>query len=70
LPSRRRVLSGRQVAAILEANGFAFVSQRGSHWKYRRGDRVVVVPDHDPVRRGTLASIVRQSGLPAELFAG
>jgi len=28
----------------------------------------VPVPLHDPVRRGTLLSIIRQSGLPKTLF--
>jgi predicted RNA binding protein YcfA (HicA-like mRNA interferase family) len=28
----------------------------------------VVVPDHSELRRGTLLSIIRQSGLPRSLF--
>ena len=28
----------------------------------------VPVPDHDEIRVGTLQSIIRQSGLPHELF--
>ena len=28
----------------------------------------VPVPDHDEIRIGTLQSIIRQSGLPRELF--
>jgi hypothetical protein len=28
----------------------------------------VPVPLHDPVRRGTLLSVIRQSGLPKSLF--
>jgi len=67
-----RHLSGREVCAILEAHGFVFVRQRGSHRIMQRrlaGSTVTVpVPDHNELRTGTLLSIIRQSGLPRELF--
>ncbi|QOY87527.1 type II toxin-antitoxin system HicA family toxin [Paludibaculum fermentans] len=67
-----RVLSGREVCRILEASGFVNVRQRGSHRiMQRRVDGTtftVPVPLHDPLRSGTLSSIVRQSGLPRTLF--
>lgn len=71
-----RVLSGRQVRAILESNGFVFVSQKGSHMKMRReietdGATVTyatVVPNHKEVAIGTLGDIIRQSGLDRALF--
>jgi predicted RNA binding protein YcfA (HicA-like mRNA interferase family) len=46
------VLSGSEICRILEQNGFVAVHQRL----------------HDPVCRGTLLSIVRQSELPRSLF--
>jgi len=40
-----RLLSSQEVAGILTHNGFTFVSQRGSHQKYRNaGGRAVIVP--------------------------
>ncbi len=67
-----RVLNGREVCAILAANGFGQVRQRGSHMIMQRqgpaGTTTVPVPDHREVRRGTLLSIIRQSGLPRALF--
>ena len=67
-----RVMSGREVCAILEANGFLRVRQRGSHIIMQRssaaGTTTVPVPDHNEVRRGTLRSIIRQSGLDRALF--
>jgi len=72
-----RSLSGRQVRAILDANGFVFVSQRGSHIKMRRTIEdengvssmlTVIVPDHRTIQIGTLTSIIRQSGLERGLF--
>jgi predicted RNA binding protein YcfA (HicA-like mRNA interferase family) len=67
-----RVLSGSEICRILERNGFTAVRQRGSHqiMQQRRETTTITVPVplHDPVRRGTLQSIVRQSELPRLLF--
>ena len=56
------VLSGRDVCEILVRNGFAEVRRRGSHIVMQRrdatGTTIVPVPDHNPVRRGTLRSII------------
>jgi predicted RNA binding protein YcfA (HicA-like mRNA interferase family) len=67
-----RVLSGSEVCRILERNGFAAGRQRGSHQimqkRLKTTTITVPIPLHDPLRRGTLLSIVRQSGLPKSLF--
>ena len=69
---RLRVLSGRQVCAILARHGFVVVRRRGSHIVMQRktseGTVTVPVPDHGEIRVGTLQSIVRQSGLPRGEF--
>ncbi|MBI4670592.1 MAG: type II toxin-antitoxin system HicA family toxin [Chloroflexi bacterium] len=67
-----RVLSGRQVCKIMSKHGFQEVRQKGSHIIMQReqGDSTttVPVPDHKELRIGTLLGIIRQSGLPRELF--
>ncbi len=67
-----RVLSGKQVCAILHAHGFEQVRQRGSHIIMQKkigGSTITVpVPDHKELRTGTLLSIIRQSGLDRGLF--
>lgn len=67
-----RVLSGREICAILAQHGFVEVRRRGSHVvMQRRAEETtttVPVPDHGEVRIGTLLSIIRQSGLPRSLF--
>ncbi|MDO8680154.1 MAG: type II toxin-antitoxin system HicA family toxin [Acidobacteriota bacterium] len=67
-----RVLSGRDVCKILEADGFVAIRQRGSHivMQKRSGDTTttVPVPDHPELKAGTLSSIVRQSGVARTLF--
>ena len=67
-----RVLSGREVCALLATFGFVEVRRRGSHVVMQRrspeGTTTVPVPDHDEVRIGTLLSILRQSGVPRRDF--
>jgi predicted RNA binding protein YcfA (HicA-like mRNA interferase family) len=70
--ARLRVLSGRAICRILEANGFIEVRRRGSHVVMQRrtdtGTITVPVPDHPEIKLGTLLSIIRQSRLPRERF--
>jgi predicted RNA binding protein YcfA (HicA-like mRNA interferase family) len=60
----------RKVVRALESIGFAYIRTRGSHAIYRRSDgRVVVIPEHGTIKRGTLSSILRQADLtPAEFL--
>ncbi|RME91867.1 MAG: type II toxin-antitoxin system HicA family toxin [Verrucomicrobia bacterium] len=66
------VFSGAEVCEILQAHGFQLVRQRGSHLVMQRrveGSTITVpVPNHRVLRIGTLLSIIRQSGLPKEVF--
>ncbi|HOX60837.1 MAG TPA: type II toxin-antitoxin system HicA family toxin [Candidatus Magasanikbacteria bacterium] len=52
---------------VLESKGFFFVSQTGSHAKYRKMGNptlTVIVPIHgNEVQYGTFRSILRQAGL-------
>jgi predicted RNA binding protein YcfA (HicA-like mRNA interferase family) len=65
-------MSGAQAAAVLRAQGFVEVRRRGSHvvMQKRLSDTTITVPipDHKELRIGTLSAIIRQSGLPRELF--
>lgn len=67
------VFSGHEVCGILAAAGFQHVRTRGSHALMQAQDaeghsRSVPVPLHDPVKKGTLKSIICQSGLDQALF--
>lgn len=55
-------LSGAEVAKALERAGFGHVSTRGSHAKYRKDDRTVVVPLHRSLWAPCAPSCVRQIG--------
>ena len=72
-----RVFSSRDLIRMLESNGFKQVRQKGSHIvlqkemslsKANSQTITLIVPKHDEIAIGTLASIIRQSGLSRELF--
>jgi predicted RNA binding protein YcfA (HicA-like mRNA interferase family) len=65
-----RLLSTAEVVGLSLAHCFIFITQRGSHLKYRddNGHTVIVTAGRREMPQGTLASIIRQSGLPKELF--
>jgi predicted RNA binding protein YcfA (HicA-like mRNA interferase family) len=65
-PRRLPISSGTRIVRALEKDGFEVISTRGSHCKLRRGSATVIVPLHDEVRPGTLASILRASGISPE----
>jgi predicted RNA binding protein YcfA (HicA-like mRNA interferase family) len=55
------------VVKVLESEGFFFISQTGSHAKYRKEGHptlTVIVPIHGKdIKYGTFKSILRQSNL-------
>ncbi len=56
-------ISGRDVVRALEGAEFEHTSTKGSHAKLRHLDgRVVIVPLHKSVARGTLSSICVRPG--------
>lgn len=62
----------RIVVKVLIEKGFIFVSQTGSHAKYRKlgsSTLTVIVPIHEKeIRYGTFRSILRQSKLKEGYF--
>jgi len=63
LPSSQKIIN-----ALLK-NGFIFISQRGSHQKYRKEGKTVIVPSpRKEIPIGTFRSIIRQSGLDPDQF--
>ncbi len=56
-----RDLSGRNLAKALSKLGYEITRQTGSHIRLttnRNGEHHVTVPDHGPMRVGTLGAIV------------
>lgn len=67
-----RIFSGGELCGLLVTNGLEAIRQRGSHRIMQKrtsdGTITVPVPLHSELRRGTLLSIIRQSGLDRKLF--
>ncbi|MBI2541251.1 type II toxin-antitoxin system HicA family toxin [Candidatus Woesearchaeota archaeon] len=66
------ILSAREVLKALNSVGFQITRQSGSHiilMKFVDGKKfTVVVPKHDEIAKGTLLSIIQQSGIAKEEF--
>jgi predicted RNA binding protein YcfA (HicA-like mRNA interferase family) len=67
-----KLYSSKEVIQILEKNGFMYVSQKGSHVKYRRTGNptltVIIPAERKQIPVGTFNSILRQSNLTKEDF--
>ena len=64
LPSSQKIIN------TFLRNGFIFVSQRGSHKKYRKEEKTVIIPaPRKEIPLGTFRSIIRQSGLNPKEFS-
>jgi predicted RNA binding protein YcfA (HicA-like mRNA interferase family) len=69
--SKLPLVSGREVVRALAKIGYERDRQRGSHIVLRQvaePHRRLTVPDHDEIAKGTLRSIIRESGLTVEEF--
>lgn len=64
--------SSRQIIGVLQAKGFIYVSQRGSHVKFRKFGKsaltVIVPANRKEIPMGTFKSILRQANLSEEDF--
>ena len=65
------VISGIKVVKALSKIGYEIDHQTGSHMILRHKEephRRLTVPNHDEIAKGTLLSIIAQSGLNKEEF--
>jgi predicted RNA binding protein YcfA (HicA-like mRNA interferase family) len=65
-------LSYTEIVRALQRDGWVVVRQRGSHIRLQKriGDEVlkITVPAHRPVKRSTLAHILKQARLDVDKF--
>ena len=66
--SKYPVLTPNEVIRTLKKYGFCYVSQKGSHVKYRCNDLTVIIPMHSEVAKGTLKSILSMANIPLDDF--
>ncbi len=63
-----RDVGGDQAVRALRRLGFVEVRQTGSHRILRKQSRTVVVPQHRPIKPGTLKALIEQAGLTVQEF--
>jgi len=67
-----KLFSSIFIAKILSENGFEFISQKGSHKKYRKVGNptlnVILLADRKVIPMGTFRSILRQANLSMDDF--
>ncbi|SDZ22484.1 type II toxin-antitoxin system HicA family toxin [Tindallia californiensis] len=69
--SKYPILSPNKIIKALEKIDFRKVSRKGSHAKYKKlgiPTRVVIIPMHDKVAKGTLKSNLEQADIPLDKF--
>lgn len=66
--SKYSVLPPGKIIKTLERFGFRYISQKGSHMKYSNGSRVVIIPNHSEVAKGTLRSILLMADISLDEF--
>jgi predicted RNA binding protein YcfA (HicA-like mRNA interferase family) len=65
-----RDLSGIDLARALKKLGYKTTRQTGSHMRLttqQKGEHHITIPDHDPIRVGTLANILSEVATHFEL---
>lgn len=71
MPNKLPVLKGDEIARILIKIGFQPDRKRGSHLILKKQNKIVVVPIHEgrDIPKGTLLSILKQSGISKKELA-
>ena len=67
-----KLYSSLNIIKVLQKQGFIYISQKGSHIKFRRGGSptltVIVPADKKEIPFGTFRSILRQANLTEDNF--
>ena len=61
-------VSGNEMVRVFSKVGFKVERKRGSHIIMSRGDELLVIPDHDPIPKGTERELIKDAGLTVETF--
>ena len=61
-------VAGKQMVKVFFRIGYQIERQRGSHIVMSKGDDILVIPNHNPVARGTERELIKDAGLTVEEF--
>ena len=59
-------ISGKELAAVAVRLGFEARRQKGSHLILRKDDKLLVIPLHKSIKKGTLLHILKMMGISKE----
>jgi len=64
------IYSSKEITSVLEKLGFKFISQKGSHGKYKdfRGNTAIVPLSKKEIPEGTFRSILKQADITLKDF--
>ena len=64
------IFSSNQIVSVLQKLGFTFISQKGSHGKYKdfKGNVVIIPMNKKEIPEGTLRSILKQADINLKQF--
>ena len=63
-----RDVNGPEAVRALRRLGFESIPQTGSHHIMKLGEKTVVVPQHKPLKPGTLRGMLDQAGVSLDEF--
>ena len=63
-----RDVNGSEAVRALQRAGYETLRQTGSHLIMRKNERTVVVPQHKPIKPGTLKGMIEQAGMTLDEF--
>jgi len=61
-------VSGKQMVKVFSKLGYQIDRQTGSHIVMSNDDDILVIPNHDPVSKGTERELIKDAGLTVEEF--
>ncbi|MCK4270047.1 MAG: type II toxin-antitoxin system HicA family toxin [Methanogenium sp.] len=61
-------VAGKQMVKVFSRIGYQIERQRGSHIVMSKGDNILVIPNHNPVAKGTERELIKDAGLTVEEF--
>ena len=64
------IFSSKEIISVIEKKGFIFISQKGSHGKYKdnNGHTAIIPVNKKEIPEGTFRSILKQADLSLKEF--
>ena len=62
------IISGKKATKVFLQEGYVIDHQTGSHVILYKHNKILTIPNHKELARGTLRAIIKQAGLTREEF--